>query len=149
MQKISQIHSCIWKLEFHAHFLPQPPEIIKVVLNFLEFTSVYKKSAQFIHSFIHSPYDQCLTTISDHTHPNIFLSTLNFWYQHVKKQTISSLCSRDIFDLKSCNLIGQHHFGPIWLRNKLTNLLILRLAKKMIEKTKKTKNGFHHHDVKL
>ena len=85
MQKISQVHSCIWKLEFHADFLPQPLEIIKIVLNFLEFKSVCKKSAQFIHSFIHSPYDQCLTTISDHTHPNIFLSTLNFWYQHVKK----------------------------------------------------------------
>ena len=52
-------------------------------------------------------------TIYDHIHRNIFLSTLNFCYQHVKKQTISSLYSRDIFDLKSCNLIEQHHFGPI------------------------------------
>ena len=78
MQKISQVHSCIWKLEFHAHFLPQPLEIIKVVLNFLELTSVCKKSAQFIYLFIHSPCDECATTIFDHTHPNIFLSTLNF-----------------------------------------------------------------------
>ena len=96
MQKISQVHSWIWKLEFHAHFLPQPLEIIKVVLNFLEFTSVCKESAQLIHSFIHSPSDQCAKTISDHTHPNIFLSTLNFRYQHVKK--FSSLCSRYTFD---------------------------------------------------
>ena len=39
----------------------------------------------FIHSFIHSPCDQYATTISDHIQPNIFLSTLNFWYQYVKK----------------------------------------------------------------
>ena len=69
MQKISQIHSWIWKLEFHEHFLPQPPEIIKVDLNFVEFTSVCQKSAQFIHSFIHS-LDQCLGTLS-----------MNFFYE--------------------------------------------------------------------
>ena len=34
---------------YHNH-----PGIIKVVLNFLEFTSVCKKSAQFIHSSTHS-----------------------------------------------------------------------------------------------
>ena len=32
---------------------------------------------------------------------------------------------------------------------QLTDLLILHLAKKMIEKMEKIKNGFHHHDVKL
>ena len=97
---------------YHSH-----PEVLKVVLTFLQFTSVCNKSAQFIHSFIHSPCDQCATTISDHTQPNIFLSTLNFWYQHVKMWRLSSLCSRYIFDLKSFSLIGQYQFDPIWMRN--------------------------------
>ena len=35
------------------------------------------------------------------------------------------------------------------MRNKLTDLLILCLAKKMIEKMEKTKYGFHHDEVKL
>ena len=30
-----------------------------------------------------------------------------------------------------------------------TDLLILRFAKEMMEKMEKTKNGFHHHEVKL
>ena len=34
-------------------------------------------------------------------------------------------------------------------KKQLTDLLILRLAKKMIEKIEKTKNGFYHHEVKL
>ena len=34
-------------------------------------------------------------------------------------------------------------------KKKLTDLLILRLAKTMIEKLKKTKNGFHPHKFKL
>ena len=89
------------------------PKIIKVILNFPEFASACKKSAQFIHSFIHSPYDQCLTTISDHTHPNIFLSTLNFWYQHVKKYRLFHHFVLDIYLI----------WNPsIWLAN--TNLAL-------------------------
>ena len=41
---------------------------------------------------------------------------------------------------------------PIWSymnEKQQTDLLILRLAKKMIEKMEKTKNRFHHHDIKL
>ena len=72
----------------------------------------HEKSAQLIHSFIHSPCDQDGHNHFWPHHPNIFLSTLNFWYQHVKKKTNSLLYSKDIFDLKSCSLIGQHHFGP-------------------------------------
>ena len=102
----------------HIHiFYHSDPGVLKVVLTFLQFTSVCNKSAQFIHSFIHSPCDQCATTISDHTQANIFLSTLNFWYQHVKKCRLSSLCSRYIFDLKSFSLIGQYQFDPVWMRN--------------------------------
>ena len=58
--------------------------------------------------------------IFDQTNPNIFLSTLNFWYQHAKKQTVSSISSKDIglFDLKSCSLISQNHFDQTWLRNQ-------------------------------
>ena len=37
-------------------------------------------------------------------------------YRHAKNQVFSSLCSRDIVDLKTdCNLIGWQHFGPyLW-----------------------------------
>ena len=108
---------------YHNH-----PEIIKVVLNFLEFTSVCKKSALFIHSFIYSPCDQCATTISAHTRPNIFLSTLNFWHQHVKKY--------GLFDLNSLSLIGQLN------EKQLTDFLILCLAKKIIRKMEKNVDDF-------
>ena len=121
---------------YHNH-----PEIIKVVLSFPEFTSVCKNSAQFIHSFINSSCDQCTTTISDHTYSNIFLSTNNFWYQHVKKYRLFHHFVLDIYLI--WNLIGQYQFGPMWMRNKLTDLLILHLAKKMIEEMeKKLKMGF-------
>ena len=108
--KISQVHSCIWKLEFMHIFYHNHPKIIKLVLNFPEFISVCKKSAQFIHSFIHSSCDQCATTIFGHTHSNIFLSALNFWYQHVKK--FSWLCSRYIRTFSSsllCAIIARNH----------------------------------------
>ena len=120
---------------------------IRVLYPFLTFLALYQheKSAKFIHSFIQLPCDQeGHITISGQTRLNIFPSTFNFWYQHVKKQTISLLCSRDIFDLKSSSLIDQHHFGSIKKKKKLTDLLILPLAKIMI-RWKKTKNGFYHH----
>ena len=47
---------------------------------------------------------------------------------------MSLLFSRDMFDLKFCKPIGQHFFGPIYLRNKLADLLILSLTKNIIEK---------------
>ena len=56
---------------YHNH-----PENIKVVLNFPEFTSVFKKSAQFIHSIIHSTGDQCATTNFDHATPIFFYQVL-------------------------------------------------------------------------
>ena len=111
--------------------------------NFPEFASACKKSAQFIsiHSSNHL-VTRGATTIFDHIHPNVFLSNLNLWYQHLKKHTVSLLCSRDIFDLKSCNLIGQNSFGPVWLRNKLIDLLILPFAKKVRKATwRKPKHG--------
>ena len=55
------------------------------------------------------------TTISNHIHPNIFLSTLKFWYQQVKTTKLGYFitCSRDIFHFKSYNLIDENCFGPI------------------------------------
>ena len=47
----------------HPIFDHNHPKIIKLILNFPEFASVHKKSAQFIHPFIHSPCDQ-----SGHNH---------------------------------------------------------------------------------
>ena len=132
----------------HIHiFYHSDPGVLKVVLTFLQFTSVCNKSAQFIHSFIHWPCDLCATTICDHTQPNIFLSTLNFWYQHVKKCRLSSFCSRYIFDL---NL-------SVWLAN--TNLIVFEwettnrftdftFGWKMIG-IKKTKNAFHYQIIAI
>ena len=37
-------------------------------------------------------------------------------YQHAKNQAISLICSGDMIDLLSCNLIGWEHFG-LYLRN--------------------------------
>ena len=56
-------------------------KVIKVILNFPGFASACQKSAQFIHSTV----ARVVTAICDHTHRNIFLSTLNFWYQHAQK----------------------------------------------------------------
>ena len=110
MQKISQIHPFI-EIRAPCPFLTTATQkLLTLIVHFIEFPSACKKSANSsTHSSIHL-VTRVATTISDHTHPNNFLSTLNFWYEHVKKQTISSLCSRDIFDLKSFSLIGQHRF---------------------------------------
>ena len=72
-----------------------------------------------IYYFIHD--QRVAATFSDHTHPSIFLSTLNFWYQHAKNTKVGCFItfSRDTFDLKSYNLIGQQHcFGPIYMTEK-------------------------------
>ena len=59
-----------------------------------------------------SPVSRVATLIFDLTHPNIFLSTLNSWYQYAKKQAISSLCPKDIFDLKILQSDWQKLFWP-------------------------------------
>ena len=122
------IHSL--KLESNAH---SHSKIIKVFLNFPEFASACKISAQLVYSFIHSP--SCDQGGHNNFWPHLLqYFSISSWYQHVKKQTISSLCFNDIFDLKSCNLIDQHCFGPRWLRNKLPDLYNdFTFAKKMIE----------------
>ena len=67
-------------------------KIIKVILNFLEFASACKKSAYSLSIISSIPsihlVSRVAKTISDHTHPNIFLPTLNFWYQHVKNTKV-------------------------------------------------------------
>ena len=75
-----------------------------------------------------SPVTRVATPIFDHMHPNIFLSTLNFWYE------LSSLRSRDIFDIKILQSDWQDRDCPIGLTNKLIDFLLLRLTKKMKEK---------------
>ena len=76
-----------------------------------------------------SPMTSAATPIFDHIHPNIFLSTLNFWCQYTKKQAIASLCSRDIFDLKILLSDWQIPFWPNMTekqtnRNKFTAFTI-------------------------
>ena len=59
-------------------------KIIEVILNFSGFASAYKNHhSSPIISSIHL-VTRAATTISDHTHPSVFLSNLNFWYEHVK-----------------------------------------------------------------
>ena len=129
MQKITLIHPVIQKLESHAHFWPQSPKNYQIN-SWLSWICIRMQKISSVHSSIHL-VTRLAKTICVHTHPNIILSTFNLWYQHAKKWTISSLCSRDIFDLKSWNLIGQNCFGLLWLRSRLIDLLFLPLAKKM------------------
>ena len=71
------------------------------------------------HSQFKSPVTKLVTLIFDHTHPNIFLSTLNFWYQYAKKQVISSLCSRDKLDLKILQSYWPRPFLPNMTEDQL------------------------------
>ena len=45
-------------------------------------------------------------------------------YQHAKKQGFSLVRSRDIVDLKLCNLIRQEHFGTYLSNQIFTNYKI-------------------------
>ena len=67
-----------------------------------------------------SPVTGVTTPIFDHTHPNIFYQLVNFQNQHAKKQTISSLFSRDTFDLK---ILQSDWPRPFWpnMTEKQTN----------------------------
>ena len=59
--------------------------IIKVILNFLELAKD-QLSSSIISSI---PFvTRVAKTIFDHTHPSIFLSTLNFWFQPVKNTKV-------------------------------------------------------------
>ena len=77
-----------------------------------------KKSVYYINCFMRysqfqSSVTRVTTPIFDQTQPNIFLSTLNFLYQHAKKQAISSVCSRDILDIKILQSDCQDFFSLI------------------------------------
>ena len=122
----------------HSH-----PKIIKVIINFSWICIFMQKIHPFIHPFTFWP-----------GWPQPFLTkpTPIFSYQLLisgikkKKQTISSPCSRDIFDCKSYNLIGQHHFGPVWQiqTNRFTDFTFGWKDDREV-RWKKTKNEFHHH----
>ena len=60
-------------------------KILKVILNFREFASTCKKSAQFIHSFFIYYVTRVVKIAFAHKDPNVFQSTFNFLYQHGKK----------------------------------------------------------------
>ena len=62
-----------------------------------------------------------------------------------KKVEYFITCSRYVFGLKSCNLIGLNSFGPIWLKNKLYNRFIDFTCGYKDDREvrwKKPKNGF-------
>ena len=62
-----------------------------IIICYSEIVSPCKKSVCSIDSFMRysqfkSPVTRVATPIFDHTHPNIFLSALNFWYQYAKSR---------------------------------------------------------------
>ena len=88
-----------------TYFIPTFDHAHPIIISYLEFLSPFKKSVYSIDSLIRYSQFKSLVTrvdtpIFDYTHRCIFLSTLNFWCQHEKKQTFSSLCSKDTFDIK-------------------------------------------------
>ena len=131
MHKVCSIHPIILAIQqiLESHDLKGASATFDhaypIIICYSEIVSPCKKSVCFIDSFMRysqfkSPVTRVATPISDHTHPNIFLSTLNFWYQYAKKQAISSLCSRDIFDLKILQSDWHRLVWPI-LTEKQTN----------------------------
>ena len=94
----------------HAHpIIISYPEVVS------RFTkSIYSIDSLMRYSQFKSPVTKVATTFFVHTHLNVFLSILNYWYQHARKQAILSLCSRDILHLKI--LLDQDCFEP-YLRN--------------------------------
>ena len=112
-----------------------------IIISYPEFVSPFKKSVYSIDSFMRcsqfkSSVTRVVTPIFDNTHPNMFLSILNFWYQYAKSRLFHHFILEIYLIKKSYNLIvkGRFAFGPVWLRNKLIDLLLLPLAKKMKKK---------------
>ena len=110
------------------------PKIIKVILNFLEFASAWKISL--VHLSVHYPFtlwprwpQPFLTTPTPIFFYQLLISGINMY----KVDYFIALFERYIFDLKSCILIRQHCFGPIWLTNKLADLVVLSLAKRWLK----------------
>ena len=122
MQKISSFHPFIiaiqQMLECHDLKLATPtfdyanPTISYQLLAITIKKLVYTIGSFMIYSQFKSPVTRMVIPIFDHTQHNIFLSTL-FRYQHAKMQAISSLYSRDIFDIKILQYDWQDRFSPI------------------------------------
>ena len=101
---------------------PSGSTIIKVALSFPKFISTHWKPVYSINFLVRL----ILVLRPEWAHPfmtmpapiffNHFLISMNL-YQYAEYQAFSSFCSRDVVDLKFCNLIGQEHFGP-YLRNQ-------------------------------
>ena len=135
MQKISSIYPFIHTIQqiLESHdwkgATPTFDYAHPIISSFPEFVLPLKKSVYSIDSFMtynqfKSPMARVTTPIFKHTLPNIFLSTLNFWYQSARKQVISSLCSRDMFDLK---ILESDWPRPFWpnMTEKQTNRFIV------------------------
>ena len=93
MQK-NQLNSLIYSWDIADFRVPEPKRSQPYLTMYIPKVTFTFTDTMYQHVKSHNQ------NTSDHNHSNIFLWTLNFWNQHVKKAT-SALCLRDIFDLKS------------------------------------------------
>ena len=114
MQKFSQIHPLI-EIRVPCPFLTTATQkLLKyIILNFPEFGSTWKSSSvpPFIHPFTLWPgWPQPFLATPT---PIFFYQLFHFWYQHLKKYTISLLCSREIYLIWN-PAIQSNWPTPIW-----------------------------------
>ena len=96
--------------------------------------SPFKKWVYAIDSFMrYGQFKSPVTRVVTPT-PIFFYQVLISGIKMQKRRFVSSLCSRDILDLKILQSDWQSHFGPMWLRKKPIDLLLLNLVKKMKDK---------------
>ena len=108
MQKISSFHQFILKIQqilesqeqkCQVYYDHHHPKIIKVIFGSLKFLSTHQKSVYFINSSMRYSQFQSPETTPNPIFFNQLLISINL-YQHVKKQTFSSFCSRNVIDLQ-------------------------------------------------
>ena len=158
MYIISSVHLIILAIQQMSHDLKRVSETFDhahpIFISYCELVSPSKKSIYSIDFFMrYSQFKRLFTretrSTFNHSHPNIF----NFLIFKLLISCINMQKSRLIFHhfvleiyliYRFWNLIDIECFDPIWLRNKLINLLLLLSAKKMKEKylrwKRKTKN---------
>ena len=88
-----------------TYFIPTFDHAHPIIISYLEFLSPFKKSVYSIDSLIRYSQFKSLVTrvdtpIFDYTHRCFFYQLLISGVNMKKKQTFSSLCSKDTFDIK-------------------------------------------------
>ena len=96
MHKVCSIHPIILAIQqiLESHDLKEASATFDhaypIIIRYSEIVSACKKSVCSIDLFVRysqfkSPVTRVATPIFDNSHPNMFPSTLNFWYQYAKK----------------------------------------------------------------